>query len=72
MSGGTRKLLGMAAILAWILAWSVLIATLADRVTGIHWALTAFFFIVAGIAWIAPLKPLLRWMETGKWRVPQG
>lgn len=72
MSGGARKLLGMTAILSWILAWSVLIATLADRVTGFHWALTAVFFIVAGIAWIAPLKPLLRWMETGRWRVPQG
>ena len=66
-----RKLLGMAAILGWILAWSVLIATLADGVAGIHWAVTALFFIIAGIAWIAPLRPLLRWMETGRWRTPR-
>jgi hypothetical protein len=26
------------------------------------------FYLVAGIAWIAPLKPLLRWMETGRFR----
>ena len=26
------------------------------------------FYTVAGIAWILPLKPLLRWMETGSWR----
>ena len=24
--------------------------------------------VIAGIAWIAPLKPLLRWMETGRFR----
>ncbi|MGP0730965.1 DUF2842 domain-containing protein, partial [Escherichia coli] len=23
---------------------------------------------VAGIVWILPLKPLLLWMETGRWR----
>ena len=25
-------------------------------------------YVVAGVAWIAPLKPLLQWMETGRWR----
>ena len=28
----------------------------------------ALFYLVAGIVWIAPLKPLLRWMELGTWR----
>ena len=23
---------------------------------------------VAGIAWVAPLKPLFLWMNTGRWR----
>jgi len=26
------------------------------------------FYLVAGIVWILPLKPLLRWMETGKFK----
>jgi hypothetical protein len=29
------------------------------------------FFVTAGIVWILPLKPLLRWIELGsarKWR----
>jgi len=25
-------------------------------------------YLVAGVIWIAPLKPLLRWMELGRWR----
>ena len=28
----------------------------------------AIWSVVAGLAWILPLKPLLRWMELGKWR----
>jgi len=28
----------------------------------------AIFYLVAGIAWILPLKPLLRWMETGRFK----
>ncbi|MES2137942.1 MAG: DUF2842 domain-containing protein, partial [Pseudomonadota bacterium] len=26
------------------------------------------FYLVMGIAWILPLKPLVRWIETGSWR----
>ena len=29
---------------------------------------SVLYYVVAGIAWILPLKPLLRWMETGRWR----
>jgi hypothetical protein len=28
----------------------------------------AVIYIVSGIIWIAPLRPLLIWMETGRWR----
>ena len=30
-----------------------------------HVVLQALFYLVAGLVWILPLKPLLRWMETG-------
>ena len=63
-----RKPAGIFAILLLILVWSVIIATVADRIVAWPWPLTALFFIVAGLAWILPLKPLLRWMELGKWR----
>jgi hypothetical protein len=32
------------------------------------WPVQAIFYLIAGIVWILPLKPLLRWMETGRWR----
>jgi predicted membrane channel-forming protein YqfA (hemolysin III family) len=63
-----RKPAGILLILILILLWAVIVATLADLFPTAPWPLRALFFIAAGIVWILPLKPLLRWMELGKWR----
>lgn len=58
-----RKPAGIFLILALIAFWAWLVATCADRLPATWLRLP--FFIVAGLVWIMPLKPLLRWMETG-------
>jgi hypothetical protein len=63
-----RKPAGIFAILFLILVWSVLIISASAVIGTWHWTLQAAFYLVAGIIWIAPLKPLLLWMETGRWR----
>ena len=63
-----RKPVGIFLILLLIASWGYLVVTLAERLPPLPWPLEALFFIAAGIAWILPLKPLLRWMELGKWR----
>ena len=63
-----RKGAGIFLIVLLIVVWSVAVVTVADTAGGWPWPLQALFFVGAGIAWILPLKPLLRWMETGKWR----
>lgn len=63
-----RKPAGIFAILALIGAWAVLIASLSNEVGRWPVLLQAIFYLLAGIAWILPLKPLLRWMETGRFR----
>jgi predicted membrane channel-forming protein YqfA (hemolysin III family) len=63
-----RKPFGILLILLLIAGWGALIATVADLFPGAPWPLRALYFIAAGIVWILPLKPLLRWMETGRWR----
>ena len=68
MTPSWRKPAGIFLILLLILVWSVAVVTLADRISSWPWPLEALFFLVAGIAWILPLKPLVRWMQTGKWR----
>lgn len=63
-----RKPAGALAIIALILVWAVLVTSLGSTVSGWHWAGQLLFYLLTGIIWIAPLKPLLLWMETGRWR----
>lgn len=63
-----RKPVGIFAILALIAIWAVLIASMAGIVGRWPVVAQAIFYLAAGIIWIFPLKPLLRWMETGHFR----
>jgi len=63
-----RKLVGILAILLLIAGWAALIASLATFVENWPVLAQAGYYLIAGIAWIAPLKPLLRWMETGRFK----
>jgi hypothetical protein len=68
MNPSWRKPVGVLAILLLIAIWAVLVASLSALVG--TWPILAqsVFYLVAGIAWIFPLRPLLSWMEIGKWR----
>lgn len=68
MTPDWRKPVGMLAILAIIVIWCALVISLSAIVGRWHWAAQLLFYLFAGIVWITPLKPLLRWMETGRWR----
>lgn len=63
-----RKPAGIAAILLLILLWAVLVASFAGPVGRLPALVQALFYLVVGIAWIAPLGPLLRWSQTGRWK----
>ncbi len=63
-----RKPAGVGLILLLIVVWAVLIASLSGYVGQAPWPLQAVFYVIAGTAWILPLKPLLRWMELGRFR----
>lgn len=63
-----RKPAGIFAILALITAWTALVASLSGSVGRWPVLVQAIFYLVAGLVWILPLKPLLRWMETGHFR----
>ena len=59
---------GIAAILLLIAALAVLVASLSDTIGRLPVLAQALFYLVAGVIWIAPMKPLLSWMETGRFR----
>ena len=68
MNPSWRKPAGILLILLLIAGWSALVVSVGERIVGAPVLLQALFYLIAGIAWIAPLKPLLGWMETGRWR----
>lgn len=63
-----RKPAGMFAILFIILVWAVAIASLSGWIAALPGWVQALCYVVAGLIWIAPMRPLLIWMETGRWR----
>lgn len=63
-----RTAAGIAAILLLIVLLAVLVASFASSVGRWPVLVQALFYLVVGVIWIAPLKPLLRWIETGRFR----
>jgi hypothetical protein len=65
-----RKPVGMIAILALICFWTFLVVSASAYIGQLHILLQAFIYLIAGVVWIAPLRPLLIWMETGSFKAP--
>ena len=63
-----RNLIGIALILLLIVLWAAFVASLAPFVGRWPVLVQAPYYLIMGIAWIIPLKPLVRWMETGSFR----
>ena len=63
MNRGARTIIGVFAVIALIAAWGLLIAALANFIA--PWPIWAqsIFYLVAGIAWLLPMRPLLVWMN---------
>lgn len=63
-----RTLAGILLILLLILLWAGLVASLAPFVGRWPVLVQAPYYLIMGIVWIIPLKPLVRWMQTGRFR----
>jgi hypothetical protein len=63
-----RKPLGMILILLIILLWAIIVMQFSELIGRLPVLVQAPIYIVAGLVWIIPLRPLLLWMETGRWR----
>lgn len=59
---------GIAVILLLIVLLAVFVASLSGVVG--RWPVLGqgLFYLVTGVIWIIPLRPLLYWMETGRFR----
>ena len=63
-----RTPVGIFLVLALIAIWCILVASLSTWVGTWPVLAQAIFYLVAGILWILPVKPLLSWIETGRFK----
>lgn len=64
MNPRLKKLIGTMAMVMFVAFYALVIAALAPRIlTGASKAVELAFYIIAGLAWVVPLLPLIRWME---------
>lgn len=63
-----RKPAGMFLILGLIAFWAFIVASLSHAIGTLPGWAQILVYGISGIIWITPLKPLLQWMETGRWR----
>jgi len=58
-----RKIIASLVMLAFLAVWIFLAGTIGTRLTEAPDWLQLVFYIFAGIAWVLPLRPLMRWMN---------
>lgn len=62
----TRKAVGCFVLLAYLTVYALLAASLGVALVPILpvWA-QLMFYLVAGLVWVFPLKPMMNWMRRG-------
>lgn len=66
MKPSNRRIAASFALLVFIAVWILGAATIGSYLaTGPKW-LSLLFFVIAGIGWVFPLRPLFKWMNSGK------
>ena len=67
MSIRIRKLIGALALLVLVTVWALLAMAVAQFVFSSPNNLGAWiFYVVAGLGWVLPAMPLIKWMEGGR------
>jgi hypothetical protein len=66
-----RKPAGIIGLLLYLTLYAGLVAAFADVLALLPGWLMLLVYVVLGIAWIAPLRPLFLWMNTGRWTAPK-
>ena len=68
MDPAKRSVLGMFLLLGMIAVWAVIVASFSSLIGRLPILVQALVYVAAGIAWIFPAKPIMRWIVTGRWR----
>ena len=71
MEPSWRKPAGVIGLLLYLTLYAALVSSFANALSALPQALMIIAYIVLGIAWLLPLRPLFVWMNTGRWTPPK-
>jgi hypothetical protein len=63
-----RGVIGMFLVLGVIGLWAVIVGSFSGLIGRAPILLQLPIYLVAGIAWVFPAMPIMRWIVTGRWR----
>ncbi|MHB2166050.1 DUF2842 domain-containing protein [Alsobacter sp. R-9] len=64
MTRRSRKFVGAVAMLVFVIVYALAVMSLAQgRLQDAGNTAQTIFYLVAGLSWVLPLMPLIRWME---------
>lgn len=68
MTPTLRKPLGVLLIVIGLAIYAAAVAALSGWISQLPILVQAVLYLALGLIWILPLRPMLLWMETGRWR----
>lgn len=68
MTPSLRRPFGILGIVVGLTVYVLIVASLAGPVTTMHPLVQAPIWLFLGTVWAFPLRPLMIWIETGRWR----
>jgi len=54
-----------------IVILAIIVGSFSQPIARLWFPAQMLVYLVAGVIWIAPLRPLMIWMETGRWCAPK-
>lgn len=71
MTPTLRKPFGIIGMLVYLAVYAGVVSRLLGPLGQLSWYAAVPVYLILGTLWLAPMKPLLLWMETGSWRRPR-
>ena len=67
-----RKPAGVIGLLFYLALYAGAVASFGEALGRLPTALMVIAYLLLGMAWVLPLRPLFIWMNTGRWTARKG
>jgi hypothetical protein len=67
MEPSWRKPVGVLALLGYLIVYAVIVASFGERLAALPQVPMILAYLLLGLVWVLPLRPLFLWMNTGRW-----